>query len=529
MAKIVKNTTVADIFVTLTGVNVPASGQYTIPAYDYNLWVGTIDSQITAGTFVINDGTSDLSVAQGIIFVNGLPSRYAGFDNTANGFTASNAQAAIEEVRSALTVPLTDQEVFVSKLGNDTTGNGSVGKPYLTIAKALTSITDSSPTKRYTITVAPGDYAENLVLKANVFIKGSTPMTTRITGSTININDATWNNSGNDSRSGLMDITVNNVATWDFTAQAGNTQGKLYFWNIRTGGAWTTTGLNAINQLIIQDSELFGTTTFTGITVFALSTAWQSGNVIVNSSAAAGIPAIFTADGGMIVGNITATWTSNAAVTLNLAGFAVGTSTVLSASGASCTVNVNSGSLPIPANRSFTSSAVLVRVNDNFAKGLLSATTNVTADASAAPVAGQALVATSSTDAQWSNVVNLNNIEVSSSANATTTSGTDALLTTMSITPAVGEYIVWFSTTITSNNAGATITVSLYVNGVQDASTIMKISPFDGGTLSATTARGAVALQRTLNITAGAVEIRWSTSGGTATCGPRVMTMLRVG
>lgn len=119
-------------------------------------------------------------------------------------------------------------------------------------------------------------------------------------------------------------------------------------------------------------------------------------------------------------------------------------------------------------------------------------------------------------------------IEVSDSSNATTTSGTDALLTTMSITASAGTYILWFSTSITSNNAGAAITVSLYNNGTQDASTVMKISPFDGGTLSATTARGGVSINRTITVVSGATQIRWSTSGGTATCGPRVMTMLRI-
>lgn len=119
-------------------------------------------------------------------------------------------------------------------------------------------------------------------------------------------------------------------------------------------------------------------------------------------------------------------------------------------------------------------------------------------------------------------------IEVSDTSNATTTSGTDALLTTMTISASAGTYMLFFSTTITSNNAGAAITVSVYNNGVQDASTVMKISPFDGGTLSATTARGSVAIQRAVTVTTGAVQIRWSTSGGTATCGSRVMTMLRV-
>lgn len=120
-------------------------------------------------------------------------------------------------------------------------------------------------------------------------------------------------------------------------------------------------------------------------------------------------------------------------------------------------------------------------------------------------------------------------IEVSDTANATTTSGTDALLTTMSITPSAGKYLIWFATTITSNNAGAAITVSLYNNGTQDPSTVMKISPFDGGALSATDARGAVMICKSITVAAGAVQIRWSTSGGTATCGPRVFDMLRVG
>lgn len=118
-------------------------------------------------------------------------------------------------------------------------------------------------------------------------------------------------------------------------------------------------------------------------------------------------------------------------------------------------------------------------------------------------------------------------IEVSDSSNATTTSATDALLTTMTITASPGTYLVLFSTSITSNNAGAAVTVSLYNNGVQVPTTVIKISPFDGGTLSATTARGAVSINKVVTITTGALTVEWSTSGGTATCGPRVLNMLR--
>lgn len=119
--------------------------------------------------------------------------------------------------------------------------------------------------------------------------------------------------------------------------------------------------------------------------------------------------------------------------------------------------------------------------------------------------------------------------EVSDTANATTTSSTDALLTTMTISPVAGNYLLMFTTSITSSAAGAAISCSVYVGGTQQAKTLMKIAPFDGGTLSATTARGSMAITSTVSVTSGqTVEIHWSTSAGTATCGPRIMNLLRL-
>lgn len=119
--------------------------------------------------------------------------------------------------------------------------------------------------------------------------------------------------------------------------------------------------------------------------------------------------------------------------------------------------------------------------------------------------------------------------EVSDTANATTTSGTDAVLTGMTVTPGAGTFLVWFSSSITSNNAGASISYSYYVNGVQKSDSVRKISPFDGGTLSATTARGDTSLNGLITVTAGqAIDVRWSTSGGTATAGPRTLNYLRI-
>lgn len=453
------------------------------------------------------------------------------FDNTTNSFTSNNVQSAIEEVNNKITPNITvDQNVYVSKSGNDTTGTGAFGQPYLTIGKAITTITDASPTKRYAIYVGAGDYNENLVLKANMFVIGSSPLSTRITGSTLNINDTTWNVASTDNRSGFQDISVNPVCTFDFSVQANNTDGKLYFWNIRTSGAWTCTANTNITQVIMQDSEVFGAMTFIGCNTLIEGTANNGVTYTLNSGTTAGQGAgILTLAGGSTSGNITATWTSNGALTVNLYSIGIGSGTVLTASGASCTVNADAASIPVPANRSFSSSAVLVRLNDNFATGLLSATTNISTGSATAPSAGQALVATSSTAASWSSVFSLVSNEITATGTVTTNSGTDAVITSMTTTPAAGTYLVLFNTDMISNAAGAAITFSIYLGGSQIAATQRKIIPFDGGTLSSLTARGLATLQALVAVNGSqAIDIRWSTSGGTATLSDRSLITLRV-
>lgn len=220
---------------------------------------------------------------------------------------------------------------------------------------------------------------------------------------------------------------------------------------------------------------------------------------------------------------------ANGSVTMNLRGVSTGSSTILTASGASCTVNVSPSSLPIPTNRSFTSSAVLNRLNDDYAQGLRSATTNVDASAATAPTAGQALVATSSTTATWSSISSLISNEITSVTPVNTTSGTDAVMTSMTTTPAAGTYLVLFNTDINSTNAGAAISFSYYLAGSQIAATLRKIIPFDGGALSATAARGLASLQSIITVNGSqVVDVRWSTSGGTATAANRSLITLRV-
>lgn len=134
-----------------------------------------------------------------------------------------------------------------------------------------------------------------------------------------------------------------------------------------------------------------------------------------------------------------------------------------------------------------------------------------------------------STDVNNQVTSGLSAIEVSDTANATTTSNTPAVLTTMTITAAAGTYLVWFSSSTQSNGTTCTQTFAMYVGGTIKADSSRTIQPYDGGTLAAATATGSVAINGIVTVNGTqAVDIRWSTAGGTATCHQRTLNMLRV-
>lgn len=72
---------------------------------------------------------------------------------------------------------LSSNQVYVDKSGNDTTGNGSVDNPYLTIGAAYTAAAALS-----TINIGPGTYAETLTLSKQVNLVADIPGTVTIQG-----------------------------------------------------------------------------------------------------------------------------------------------------------------------------------------------------------------------------------------------------------------------------------------------------------------------------------------------------------
>jgi hypothetical protein len=64
--------------------------------------------------------------------------------------------------------------IYVDKSGSDSTGTGSISRPYLTATFAMSTITSSSSTNRYIINIGPGVFSESsLTLKPWTWIQGA--------------------------------------------------------------------------------------------------------------------------------------------------------------------------------------------------------------------------------------------------------------------------------------------------------------------------------------------------------------------
>jgi len=133
----------------------------------------------------ITDVGSQLSASIGIQGPTGMVTDYApviGFnEGTIVGPTGPQGAWVLKDYTSKL-----ERIVYVSKSGNDSTADGTMEKPYLTIKAANDSITDASGTNRYIVYVGPGDYTEDpITMQANVDIRAiGGPYSTKITAST---------------------------------------------------------------------------------------------------------------------------------------------------------------------------------------------------------------------------------------------------------------------------------------------------------------------------------------------------------
>ena len=160
-------------------------------------------------------------------------------------------------------LPVNSQAVYVNVAGNDTTGNGTYDRPYASIGKALTSITDSSSAKPYIVHIEAGTYSESgLEIPVWVFLVGSEQQPTKVIDSSgsIKINSASFG-SGSE-RIGMSNLNLINSTgiTIDFQAIGGSGANDFYFDNLQVIGPIIIRGRGSDTGTIFN-CRFFGTYT----------------------------------------------------------------------------------------------------------------------------------------------------------------------------------------------------------------------------------------------------------------------------
>ena len=202
------------------------------------------------------------------------------------------------------------QELFVSKNGDDSTGIGSVLNPFASVGAAMASISDASAAKRYVIRVSTGAYSETsaLNIKPNVFVVGSSQDGVRITAPSFGL-DASFTGNA-DNRSGMANLATIGAHNYNF-GTVTSTAGKLYFRDVTftyvssaADAAVTITGTNAINQAQFDSCTFFGTITFSGVNVGVFTNNKCFTSIVLNQHSS--VATVLNAAGGF-AGSLTAT------------------------------------------------------------------------------------------------------------------------------------------------------------------------------------------------------------------------------
>jgi hypothetical protein len=241
-------------------------------------WVHLYHNYSYIGIIPINEMTDDI---------------YSSTYSRSTGKILSNSY--MKEIMNTTTMPTLPigNIIYVNMSGNDN-NTGSIDSPFLTIIAAMNSIQDASPNRRYQISIGPGNYAESVTIKANVFLTGTAPVPTSIVFA--NTLDPTWSNDG-DNRSGMSNIEVTNDVTIDFL-DTNSSEGRFYLFQCRVGGVVTYGASNSDNQFLIFGSQLLGGLVQIGGIMGIYSTTLYDNTVIQSPISTSDIYTITFACGG---------------------------------------------------------------------------------------------------------------------------------------------------------------------------------------------------------------------------------------
>lgn len=133
-----------------------------------------------------------------------------------------------------------------------------------------------------------------------------------------------------------------------------------------------------------------------------------------------------------------------------------------------------------------------------------------------------------STDANSQLISGISNTEVSATADATTASTTDVVMTGMTITPVAGNYLVNFSTCVDHSAQSVAVVVSLYSGGTRKLDTVRSPVPRFNG-VGANTLTPCLSINSVVTVNGSqAIAIEWKVASGTGTVHQRTLNIVRV-
>jgi len=126
--------------------------------------------------------------------------------------------------------------------------------------------------------------------------------------------------------------------------------------------------------------------------------------------------------------------------------------------------------------------------------------------------------------------VGLSNQTVNATGTTTTTSATDVLMNSMSITPVAGTYLVLFGCSVESNSDDADIFTSIYSGGVRASGSQRQATPnVSGGPGNPASAVIPMETHAIVSVNGSqAIEGRWRRTAGTASAYTRQLSIVRI-
>lgn len=176
MSKLITNTTASAIVISKAGIRIAAGATYTVEVRDYLLWASDevltqVIPLITSGDLVVNDGIQNLSVSDGINFLEypdtAFNGRFLSDPERVNGFSSKTIQEAIEEAStgSVVSIAPTTTVGAVTAVAYTTTLDADTAYKFISEVEArrTDSVGESSAWEIHTRAKRDGAFSATLV------------------------------------------------------------------------------------------------------------------------------------------------------------------------------------------------------------------------------------------------------------------------------------------------------------------------------------------------------------------------------